>query len=305
MAKGKHAAALFEVIHSNKRLEPASASLNTPKWWFKGRPATPAPEVVVEPAEPRYSAPAPEPIHRSSPSLTTIHGDASRGGRGPAVQGVHVDAQRQQLNLKMRRSTAIVSGFALLVAVGIAYVMGRHVAGGPQSASAQQQDDVQTEVIRKQRPLPGALDVQQRRATKTSVATGTIANNVVPPRTRVQQQPPATANILSPDTSEPAVDAAPPQRSFGLNYVLVQSWPADRAHTAQQACDYLKKYGILCTVEPAPAGFHRGWVAVISTRGFDKISSAECQAYVAKIEKVGERFGKSIDHFQPQLFKLK
>ena len=40
MAKGKHAAALFEVIHADRRFgkktSPAD-SLSTPKWWFKGK----------------------------------------------------------------------------------------------------------------------------------------------------------------------------------------------------------------------------------------------------------------------------
>src|SRR5215208_1222065 len=33
MAKGKHAAALFEVIHSGRY--PNKPLMNTPKWWFK------------------------------------------------------------------------------------------------------------------------------------------------------------------------------------------------------------------------------------------------------------------------------
>ena len=37
MAKGKHSAALFEVINSSKRPGRVAQSLRTPMWWFKGR----------------------------------------------------------------------------------------------------------------------------------------------------------------------------------------------------------------------------------------------------------------------------
>ena len=51
MAKGKHAAALFEVIHSGK---DTSGLLRTPKWWFKGRkqeePASQVEQASVGPA---------------------------------------------------------------------------------------------------------------------------------------------------------------------------------------------------------------------------------------------------------------
>src|SRR5215831_12546738 len=41
MAKGKHATALFEVIHGDRRSErtlAGSGALRTPKWWFKRTP---------------------------------------------------------------------------------------------------------------------------------------------------------------------------------------------------------------------------------------------------------------------------
>jgi len=39
MARGKHATALFEVIHTARRLPKASPSggIPTPKWWFKSK----------------------------------------------------------------------------------------------------------------------------------------------------------------------------------------------------------------------------------------------------------------------------
>src|SRR5688500_19306383 len=61
MAKGKHAAALFEVIHSDRRFgkkTPPARALATPKWWFKGKPA-PAP------------TPAELPVSSTSTSLPT------------------------------------------------------------------------------------------------------------------------------------------------------------------------------------------------------------------------------------------
>src|SRR5689334_12165591 len=59
MAKGKHATALFEVIHSGKKFDQPAARkgvLATPKWWFKSRgkssstPNAPAPATAVAPS---------------------------------------------------------------------------------------------------------------------------------------------------------------------------------------------------------------------------------------------------------------
>jgi hypothetical protein len=66
MARGKHATALFEVIHTAKlkdRTTEKSGAFKTPKWWFKGRdksaPAAPAAAPAPAPAAPVRSTPQP------------------------------------------------------------------------------------------------------------------------------------------------------------------------------------------------------------------------------------------------------
>src|SRR5690348_3798237 len=120
MAKGKHAAALFEVIHSGKRPEHAAGALRTPKWWFKGRPAQHQSALRMEPEGPvSYSQPEPEP----EPQFTAPRPQVSRRRTRAQAEG-----HPHQLTMRMRFSTAVVGGFVLLVVVGVAYVIGRHVA---------------------------------------------------------------------------------------------------------------------------------------------------------------------------------
>ena len=37
MARGKQAAALFEVIHGKNRAKSSESKLDTPRWWFKSK----------------------------------------------------------------------------------------------------------------------------------------------------------------------------------------------------------------------------------------------------------------------------
>lgn len=283
MAKGKHAAALFEVIHSNKKSEPATGALRTPKWWFKSRPAirrVPAPQPEVVTAEyPPTITPDPE------PATATIESDGPRGRMGRS---------RSELNLRMRFSTLVVSGFALLMALGIAYVLGKHATEGPQTASAG--TDI-VETTRHTPVTPGALDVPHR-----NVRTNAGGSMVVPQR-RVDTpkviQTPAVAKNIEP---EPQVDITGP-RVIGRNYIIVMTFPPERKAEAQKACDTLVQNGVPCTIEKAPAQVidpHRNYLAVISSRGFDHTSDPTCAAYVRKVEALGRKIH---DYQSLMLFK--
>lgn len=267
MAKGKHAAALFEVIHSNKKSEPATGALRTPKWWFKSRPAirrvpSPQPEVVTAEYPPTIT-PDPE------PATAIMESDGSRGRMGRS---------RSELNLRMRFSTLVVSGFAVLMALGIAYVLGKHATEGPQTASAGT-DVIQT--TRHTPVTPGALDVPHR-----NVRTNAGGSTAVPPRhfdaPKISQTPAVAKNI----EPEPQIDLSGP-RVIGRNYIIVMTFPPERKAEAQKACDTLVQHGVPCTIEKAPAQVidpHRNYLAVISSRGFDHTSDPICTSYVRKVE---------------------
>ena len=150
MAKGKHATALFEVIHSKPRSSGNSAknALLTPKWWFKGRSdpqrptPVPAPSFSPTPAhltEPTgiFQAPAESSLASHESAREEFQAEVeSQPPLGRSAVQLHFDRDRHEMTLRLRYTTAIVSAFALLVALGLAYVVGRHIAGGPQTASA-------------------------------------------------------------------------------------------------------------------------------------------------------------------------
>src|SRR5581483_6000510 len=79
MAKGKHAAALFEVIHNDKRFAKKSSSgmdpLRTPTWWFKGRKgaqesqAGPNTPPAQNPSPVAHSPSTPAPASQEAPQL--------------------------------------------------------------------------------------------------------------------------------------------------------------------------------------------------------------------------------------------
>ena len=73
MAKGKHATALFEVIHASKQFggnKDKSGLLRTPKWWFKGRPKEkdPTSRGVASPLTPDAAAAAARAAAPATPS---------------------------------------------------------------------------------------------------------------------------------------------------------------------------------------------------------------------------------------------
>src|SRR5882724_11537467 len=113
MAKGKHATALFEVIHSASRPPKASPTggIGVPRWWFKGRaakePAPTAPRLVIE-SEPE---PADEPEqHYSEP--------ANADAPIVLVKTAH------EIRLTLSYAGAAAAGFIVIVLVAIAYLMG-------------------------------------------------------------------------------------------------------------------------------------------------------------------------------------
>lgn len=97
MPKGKHAAALFEVMGRGSAGEPGASPTATPKWWAK-RPAS--------------ESAAPE---------------------TPLMQ---IDRDHHQVTFSMSTASAITIAFGVLVLIGIAFIFGEHVGRrqGPMTA---------------------------------------------------------------------------------------------------------------------------------------------------------------------------
>src|SRR4051812_34661612 len=117
MAKGKHAAALFEVIHAQKRKCDARGEgpgpLRTPKWWFKPREKSPPVVPSASPLEVMYESAASE----SAPS-------------------------RSRLVLPISRSNALYGVIGTLALVAIVVIITRQFTRGPKQASGVPMDQV-------------------------------------------------------------------------------------------------------------------------------------------------------------------
>jgi hypothetical protein len=302
MAKGKHSAALFEVINSTKRPESIAQSLRTPKWWFKGRQtpgsAAPAePPSFDEPATPVASAPDPTAAPRASTMRSMP--PASTAGRSSAV---HLDfnRERQELTLRLRYTTALVSSFFLCAAIGGAYVIGRHLNHGPQSALASTQPPAQAPQYLRQAPQAGVTDVTRQRLVRPAVNTGMAqARRPQPEQTSTPAQArPAVASLV------PASATTSLPRMIGLNYAIIQTYPDSEREAAEAACAFLNKNGIPCTLEKTDYVKNPNWVCLVGTAGFTKISSGDYVTYVDHIIALAEKFPTArFYRFNPKAFK--
>jgi hypothetical protein len=283
MAKGKNAAALFEVIHSSKN----PGLLRTPRWWFKGRPSPL--NGSTDPGHVPDSAPA------SHQAVTSYDAPPSELPR----THVHLDRYRKEFTMRMRTSTALVGGFALAVAVALAYVVGQHVAGGPKSATA---SDVTTDEIRQQPAAPATLDVPRRAPRQTpqspTIKTGATGPNVVVKRNDTGSRrgdtasPPATGNVYNPEQQIAAIGP----RLIGKNYILVASYPPNKLDDAQKLSDVLGNAGVPCSIEKVPKDYYNPdgkWVSVITRQGFVGKSDRECKECLRAITEATEPLRKA------------
>ncbi len=283
MATRKPSTALFEVIHSGQR-SGSSGALRTPMWWFKSKfRATPS----AFPAAAAAVTPSAIPVVAAASAVS--HSDRPVG---PAAVQFSIDRDRQEITLRLRYATAILCAFTLLVALALAYAVGRHIAGGPLPTYAA----ASTEDLRQMPPTPGALDVAPR-----STESGTTAER--PP---AQTVPRRSSEAMAVPASSNGIDTNP-ARSIGLNYILVQSYPNEKL--AAEARDFLVKSGVSCTVEKGPKDWASdpSWCSVITTTGYQHIHSPEYEAASRTISTIGEQFAgrKSFKRFEPHAYKWK
>lgn len=309
MAKGKHAAALFEVIHADRRFgkkTPPARALSTPKWWFKGKttnaqptnaaaPATAAPATAPAPVAPCVSA-APDPIDFLPPVPVD-----SNGARPVDVK---VNPDRQEISFKLTYTSAIVGSFALIVVLSLAYVIGRKMNSGPAGAVAA---TVSTADIRKSAPRPGVMDLAkaERDGTPISIApdrdeSAGVIDPTPAPRSVTPARQQQTRQPQNPGQTTIVVDD--PNRTIGLNYVVIQSYPHEQKSLADEAVKFLREGGVGATAVKDLPGW-QGWYSVVGTRGFDRTrSNPQYDAYIAQIMEVSPKFAGRLQwkRFAPQ-----
>lgn len=233
------------------------------------------PEPVAAPA-----APAPRAASRAAPTTTALvlARDANpsptpAGGRMGMT--VAFDGDNREVTLRMRYTTALATGFVVLVIIGLAYVIGRRMSHGPAPATAA---DVppSTAQLRRGPAQPGALDVPSRTVrTATPPAAGRPAGA-------------AAGGPIGPINGAyfdaPTDAAGNAQRMMNMNYLLIMAFPPDQKQAAIDARDwFIVNARIPCTVERDSSRLHiaKGWYGVVGTRGFPAglNSSAEYKSY--------------------------
>jgi hypothetical protein len=290
MAKGKHSTALFEVIHSGKKPDRVAQSLRTPKWWFKSshqsRVTPPPPSPAEE--EPQRDEADREEVAEEAPATRL------RPSRGERSSGIRFGFNRnnQEFTFKLRYTTALVTGFGVCVLVGLSYVVGRHLGGGPKVASAEQasvkellqqpaQPDV-TKVTPRARVSPTQTPAQRSSTPATSPDRGSpaLANNSVAPRSNVTSSfVPASADTTMP-------------RKVGLNYLVLSTYPVDRKQIAEAARDYFTKNGIPCSLEKTEWAPGK-WITLVGTAGFKRVSTDDFKSYLQHAATLAKNYKTS------------
>jgi hypothetical protein len=199
------------------------------------------PELEPEPlAAPVLKIPATR-RSEATPSRTSVH--------------VEVDRDRQEITLRMRYTTAIVSGFVILVAIASAYVIGRHLgesaSAGPGGAAPI--PSASTKQLRGGPAQPGVLDVGRDHA---NLAAAKLDGT------------PKKAEDSDAYEDAPVDSAGIAYRTVNRNYVIIATFPPEKSDTASKACDFLCSHGITCTLERDVHGEPAHWLSLVGTRGF-------------------------------------
>lgn len=284
MAKRKRAAALFEVIHADKRFPTRHPSGSIAGWWTK-RPAGSS-------AEPEISAPrGPSLLSRLFSHMPDV----------PRI-GLQVDPETQQVHFRLSYTAALVAAFTIVVAFALAFAIGRSGSHKTVPALAEQT----TEELRAGPAQPDVLDVGTDSAPLAMAAEPTPA-----PQRRPTTASVASAQGMRPSQwSEPKVPATlmvfDSKRTVGLQYVVIQAYPPEEEKYAKAAADLLNSNGILCTMEKG-IPYSPRWICIVGVTGFGRVrNSPEYDAYIAKIEQIGAQSGgtsKFLKKLDPKPYK--
>ena len=93
------------------------------------------------------------------------------------------------------------------------------------------------------------------------------------PGKRSTPQPPAANTGGATMVTMPSSVKVDANREAGRQYVVMQCYPQQEKQMADDACQYLTKNGVPCTVE-YNTFYAKDWYAVVGIAGFDHIRSA-------------------------------
>ncbi len=314
MARGRHPAALFDVLsrpQSYEKLAPSgfSALSNFLKSKLHGRrsvaanaltgAASPSSGGTVVPtltpspnAGPHFQAPMPEPSVATTPLSPGLGASGQvvaplpparrrASASGERVEGVSLsfDAARHEITLRMSYISGMIVGVGLVVLVTMAFLVGRQANSGRSTLLAVRNTGEPR--LGSVSPNVGDLATAPRYnppAETDSPGGGTMTTT-----------PPAFSAVQAP-TQPISIESN--ERQIGLNYVVMQSYPEGERKMADDAAAALRQAGIGCTLERLK-DFNGSskWCSVVGTRGFSAVfqRTAEYQAYLAKIKQTNEQ----------------
>jgi hypothetical protein len=248
---------------------------------------TSASEPIVPPAPAVWYAQHVEPGHEEE----TL--DEAPAIAPPPVD-VKLDRDRKWITLRLNYTSAAVVGFAVLVLIGLAFIVGQHSGQGIAADDPFRAAPLRADV----------LDVTGASSTTTaSTETPPARRETTPPPQPQVEQPRPQANAEQPRPQPQLANA----RVVGLNYVVVQSF-ADST-LAEQAAQMLRQAGIDVTIERGLTGYAgSSWYCVVGTRGFEASqgeSFADYNRYVSAIREVGRQFAAKTrgKEFEPQRYR--
>ena len=303
MAKGKYATALFEVMNRGKLPNsrhgsaasgdgpPTAITSRSPRWWFRSRntPGESAdPTSFNDSSSDTPQAPAAVRVPPLTSSIDVPESDPSAPPSRVQPVAVSVDSDKQQINLRLSYTSALIGGFSLFIALGLAVLIGKSLSKGPSTAIA----NTSTATLKQRPPTPGVLNVPRRNdvlgSNDTAEGYGARPANSTSTGTRAPQptfndpRPPAT--FFTDD----------PHRSLGLNYMVIQSYPEKEKQMAEQAAAFLTKNGIPCTVEHNLPNFRIAWgdaYSVVGIRGFAKVyNNPDLETYKKSLMDLSAKF---------------
>lgn len=281
----------------------------------------PAPERVTIPDQSDGTAAFGLDIPAGDHAAPARRGLGSWFGFGRVAKKVALDADRREVTVRFRYTTAIVAGFAVCVVVGLAYVTGRQAnkanAGpGAVSSKAIKEGDILAGVLAispNGEPTTGG-DVEVIEAEDDDADVDSAPTDRLREQSKNGTSTKSTPIVKDAPKGKPATPRALPggieeglPRANGLNYVIIQSYPDAKA--ANEAAEALRAAGIDCTVETAPRGWTADpdWKSVVGTLGFPPRPSKmpEYQRYIQQINKVSESYaGRSkMKRFEPSPYK--
>lgn len=338
MAKGKNAAALFEVIGKSKGLKPAAprGGLDTPRWWFKGskgaESAAPAgesggtarspaaapvaaakaepvvkPEPMVKPERSKLGpmtalrAPTAAAAPVTEPAREQIKATHSEGAAGGGA--VLLDSDRQEIRLRLTYTSAAIVVVALLATLSVAVIIGKSWGGGRQADAQQSTVDLLAGP-----PRPGVLQATPGQG-KLDFIDADPAGLAAAPRTP-QTAEGGIASRAGTDARQ--ASEVTPGPSAGGTSAAVATGPASRVvginyfivqsypdeRDARAVVDLLARHGVATSIERNLPGYPR-WYIVVTNQGFTSLRAPEAEALRRKIDQISADQARTDRRWKP------